>query len=183
MKLLDTSVLLGPTLRFHSTNVGKSLLGFSTPEDDALLIAGLTEALSLASVAGSRGRTVKRQRRDFDNLKEEHGSHFDRAYRMSYESFMKLHKAMCSLSVVERAVSVCPFETNWTGQSSSCMKYLVLDLELFLSSSSFQFRQKEASTHALSLMSLGSNSFFLNRIPRDFVPCRYRGSLADYASI
>ena len=65
-------------------------------------------------------------------------------------------------------------ETNWTGQSSSCVKYPVLDLELFLSSSSFQFGQKEASTHTLSLMSIGSNSFFLNRIPRDFVPCRYR---------
>ena len=83
-------MLHGYPLRFGSEQL-PSLLALSTPEDDALLVAGLVEALSKASVIGSRGRTVKRQRRDFDELVEEYGSYFDRAYRMSHESFMKLH--------------------------------------------------------------------------------------------
>ena len=64
------------------------------PEDDALLVAGLTEALSKASVIGNRGATAKRQRCNFDELVQEYGSYFDRTYRMSHDSFMKLHSIL-----------------------------------------------------------------------------------------
>ena len=90
---LDARVLQGPKLRFGSDDL-PSLLSLCKAEDDALLITGLLEALSKASVIGTRGSTVKRQRRDFDELVEEYGSYFDRAYRMSYDSFMKLHSVL-----------------------------------------------------------------------------------------
>ena len=93
MKLLDRSVLQGPTLRFGSDQL-KALSTLGSPEDDALLVAGLTEALSKASVIGNRGATAKRQRCNFDELVQEYGSYFDRTYRMSHDSFMKLHSIL-----------------------------------------------------------------------------------------
>ena len=90
MKLVDPSVLHGHPLKVGSNNL-PSLIGLSNPEEDVLLVAGLLEALGGASKLGPRGTAVKRQRRDFDELKEEHCSHFDRACCMSCDSSMKLH--------------------------------------------------------------------------------------------
>ena len=93
---LDYSLLHGPKLCFGSDQL-PSLLAFSKAEDDVLSIPGSLEALNKASLVGTRGTTVKRQRRNFDELAQEYGSYFNRAYRMSYDSFMKLHGILDSL--------------------------------------------------------------------------------------
>ena len=90
MKLCDPTLLQGQPLRQGSDNL-PSLLSSCSAQDDALLIAGLVEALSKASVIGTRGSTVKRNRRDFQELADEHGQCFTRAHRMPHDSFMKLH--------------------------------------------------------------------------------------------
>ena len=39
----------------------------------------------------SRRKPIKRQRRSINSLRDEYGSNFRRAYRMTFKSFMKLH--------------------------------------------------------------------------------------------
>ena len=65
-----------------------SLMGLCSAGDDTLLIAGLLVALQVT--CGTRGLTLHRQRKSFDELAVEYGACFDRAHRMSRKSFDKL---------------------------------------------------------------------------------------------